>query len=79
MYIEEVKRDLIKNLNIDIREDISVESASHTNNDDEACMAGDAKSDNTNDEIEIDALLKKFQEQMEESSDKATCKGKDKM
>jgi len=79
MYMEEVKRDLIKNLDIDIRDDISMASASHINNDDEACMAGEAQSDNTNDEIDIDALLRKFQEQMEESSDKATCKGKDKM
>ncbi|KAG5571638.1 hypothetical protein H5410_061404 [Solanum commersonii] len=58
MYMEEVKRDLVKNLDLDIRDDISMASASHTNNDDEACMAGEAQSDNSNEEIDIDALLK---------------------
>ncbi|KAG5579418.1 hypothetical protein H5410_050045 [Solanum commersonii] len=79
MYMEEVKRDLIQNIEVDIRDDISIASASHTNNDDETCMAGEAQSDNSNKKINIDALLKKFQEQVEEFSDKATCKGKDKM
>ncbi|KAG5605697.1 hypothetical protein H5410_027189 [Solanum commersonii] len=79
MYMEEVKRDLIKNLDIDIGDDISMASASQTNNDDEGCIAGETQSDQRNDEIDIDALLAKFQEQVEESSNRATCKGKDKI
>ncbi|KAG5609737.1 hypothetical protein H5410_021018 [Solanum commersonii] len=43
MYMEEVKRDLIKNLDIDIGDDISMASTSHTNNDDEEGIAGEAK------------------------------------
>ncbi|KAG5570702.1 hypothetical protein H5410_060468 [Solanum commersonii] len=42
IYKEEVKRDLMKNLNIDIRDYISMASASHTNIDEELCMAREA-------------------------------------
>ncbi|KAG5570734.1 hypothetical protein H5410_060500 [Solanum commersonii] len=79
MYMEEVKKDLIKYLDIDIGDDISMASASHINNDDEGCMVGEAQSGHSNDEIDIDALLAKFQEQVEESSNKATCKSKNKI
>ncbi|KAG5570742.1 hypothetical protein H5410_060508 [Solanum commersonii] len=79
IYMEEVKKDLIKNLYIDIGDDIFMASASHSNNDDEGYMAGEAQSDHSNDEIDIDALLAKFEEQVEESSNKATCKGKNKI
>ncbi|KAH0641845.1 hypothetical protein KY290_033466 [Solanum tuberosum] len=77
-YMEEVKKDLIKNLDIDIGDDISVTSASQTNQYDEVCMAGETQSDHSTEEVDIDALFKKFQEQVEESSTKATCKGKEK-
>ncbi|KAG5579987.1 hypothetical protein H5410_050614 [Solanum commersonii] len=40
--MEEVKRDLMRNLDIDARDDISVASACNTNNDEESCMAGEA-------------------------------------
>ncbi|KAG5609745.1 hypothetical protein H5410_021026 [Solanum commersonii] len=72
MYMEEVKRDTIRNLDIDIGDDISMASMSYTNNDDEECIAGEAQSDHSNEEIDIDALFAKFQEQVEESSSKAT-------
>uniref|UniRef100_M1DDF8 Uncharacterized protein n=1 Tax=Solanum tuberosum TaxID=4113 RepID=M1DDF8_SOLTU len=52
--------------------------ASHTNQEDDACMAGEAQSDHSIEEVDIDALFAKFKEQVEESSDKATCKGKGK-
>ncbi|KAG5615249.1 hypothetical protein H5410_015073 [Solanum commersonii] len=54
-------------------------SASHTNDDDESCMAKEAQSSNSNEEIDIDALLKRLQEQVEESSSNTTCKGKGKI
>jgi len=47
LYMEEVKKDLIKNLDIDIGDDISMSSASHTNQEDKACMAGEAQSDHS--------------------------------
>jgi len=78
LYMEEVKKDLIKNLDIDIGDDISMSSASHTNQEDDACMAGEAQSDHSTEEVDIDALFAKFKEQVGESSDKATCKGKGK-
>ncbi|KAG5590312.1 hypothetical protein H5410_040826 [Solanum commersonii] len=37
----------MKNLDIDIRDDISMASASHTNDDEESCMAGEAQSANS--------------------------------
>ncbi|KAG5619539.1 hypothetical protein H5410_004757 [Solanum commersonii] len=78
LYMEEVKKDLIRNLDIDIGDDISMTSATHTNQDDEACMAGEAQSYHSAKKVDIDDLFKKFQEQVEESSEKATCKGKGK-
>ncbi|KAG5589784.1 hypothetical protein H5410_040298 [Solanum commersonii] len=72
-YMEEVKKDLVKNLDIDIGDDISMTSASHTNQDDKACMVGEAQCDHSTEEVDIDALFKKFQVQMEESFTKATC------
>ncbi|KAG5615244.1 hypothetical protein H5410_015068 [Solanum commersonii] len=54
-------------------------SASHTNDDNESRMAGEAQSVNSNEEIDIDALLKRLQEQVEKSSSNTTCKGKGKM
>ncbi|KAG5572773.1 hypothetical protein H5410_062539 [Solanum commersonii] len=41
IYMEEVKKDLMKNLDIDIRDDISMISTSHTNEDEDAYMGGD--------------------------------------
>ncbi|KAG5615272.1 hypothetical protein H5410_015096 [Solanum commersonii] len=76
--MEEVKGDLMKNLDIAIRADISMVLTSHTNDDDESCMAEEAQSTNSNEEIDIDALLKTLQEQVEESSSNTTCKGKGK-
>ncbi|KAG5632445.1 hypothetical protein H5410_004162 [Solanum commersonii] len=78
LYKEEVKKDLIKNLDMDIRDDISMTSASHTNQDDEVCIAREAQSDHSTEEIDTDALFKKIQELVEESSNKVTCKGKGK-
>ncbi|KAG5632146.1 hypothetical protein H5410_003863 [Solanum commersonii] len=35
LYMEEVKNDLMRNLDIEIKDDISMASASHTNDDDD--------------------------------------------
>uniref|UniRef100_M1DSA3 Uncharacterized protein n=1 Tax=Solanum tuberosum TaxID=4113 RepID=M1DSA3_SOLTU len=65
IYMEEVKRNLMKNLDIDIRDDRSMASASHTNDGEESCMAGEAQSANSNEEIDIDTLLQRLQDQVE--------------
>ncbi|KAG5591035.1 hypothetical protein H5410_041549 [Solanum commersonii] len=77
LYMEEVKRDLMKNLDIDVR-DISMASTSHTNDDEESCMVGEAQSANSNKEIDIDTLLQRLQHQVEESSNNTACKDKGK-
>ncbi|KAG5577034.1 hypothetical protein H5410_057168 [Solanum commersonii] len=44
IYMEEVKKYLMKNLDLDIKDDISIVSASHTNDEDE-CIAGEGQQD----------------------------------
>ncbi|KAG5609777.1 hypothetical protein H5410_021058 [Solanum commersonii] len=40
LYMAEVKKDLMRNLDIDIKDDISMVLASHTNEEDDTCAAG---------------------------------------
>ncbi|KAG5579925.1 hypothetical protein H5410_050552 [Solanum commersonii] len=79
LYMEEVKRDLMRNLDIDVRDDVSMASASHTNDDEELCMAGEAQSANSNEEIDINTLLQRLQDQVEESSNNTPGKDKEKV
>ncbi|KAG5623359.1 hypothetical protein H5410_008577 [Solanum commersonii] len=58
----ESKKRFNKNLDIDIRDDISMASATHTNDNEESCMAGEAWSANSNEEIDIDTLLQGLQD-----------------
>ncbi|KAG5611427.1 hypothetical protein H5410_022708 [Solanum commersonii] len=61
IYMEEVKKDLMKNLDIDIRDDISMISAN-------------------DEEEDLETILKRYQQQLEESSSASTAgKGKEKM
>uniref|UniRef100_M1B012 Uncharacterized protein n=1 Tax=Solanum tuberosum TaxID=4113 RepID=M1B012_SOLTU len=78
LYMEEVKKDLMKNLDIDIKDDISMASASHTNEDDEAiCLAGEGQDADSIEEIHLDAFFQKTQQHVEESSStSAAVKGK---
>ncbi|KAG5605751.1 hypothetical protein H5410_027243 [Solanum commersonii] len=57
IYMEEVKKDLIKNLDIDIKDDISMMSASHTNEEEDACIAGEGQ-DVDEKEIDLETILK---------------------
>jgi len=75
LYMEEVKKDLMKNLDFDIKDDTSMASASHT---DDTCLAGEAQ-DIDDDEEDLETILKRYQQQMEESSIYTTDKGKDKV
>uniref|UniRef100_M1DT42 Uncharacterized protein n=1 Tax=Solanum tuberosum TaxID=4113 RepID=M1DT42_SOLTU len=79
LYMEEVKKDLMKNLDIEIKDDISMVSASHTNEKDDNCIAGNGKDVDSNKEIDIETLLQNYQRQIEESSSTSTTvKGKNK-
>ncbi|KAG5615074.1 hypothetical protein H5410_014898 [Solanum commersonii] len=79
IYMEEVKKDLMKNLDLDIKDDISLASASHTNEEDDTCIAGEGQ-DVDEEEIDIETILKRYQQQLEESSSTSTTdKGKEKV
>ncbi|KAG5619592.1 hypothetical protein H5410_004810 [Solanum commersonii] len=79
IYMEEVKKDLIKNLDIDIKDDTSMASASYTNEEDDTCIAGEGQ-DVDEEEIDIETILKRYQQQIEESSSiSAPAKGKEKV
>ncbi|KAG5591044.1 hypothetical protein H5410_041558 [Solanum commersonii] len=66
IYMEEVKKDLMKNLDLDIKDDISMISVSHTNEEDDTCVVGEGQ-DVDEEEIDIETILKRYQ-QLEESS-----------
>ncbi|KAG5601040.1 hypothetical protein H5410_032410 [Solanum commersonii] len=80
IYMEEVKKDLIKNLDIDMKDDMSMVSASHTNKEEDACIAGEGQQDVDDEEIDLETILKRYQQQIEESSSTSTTgKGKEKV
>ncbi|KAG5615880.1 hypothetical protein H5410_015704, partial [Solanum commersonii] len=61
LYMEEVKKDLMKNLDIDMKDDISMASTSHTNKEDDVtCLAGEGQDDN-DEEVYLYALFSQFQ------------------
>ncbi|KAG5632506.1 hypothetical protein H5410_004223 [Solanum commersonii] len=78
LYMEEVKKDLMRNLDIKIKDDISMASTSHTNDDDDnICLAREGQEEE--EEIDIKALLQNYQRQIEKSSSTNTAvKGKNK-
>ncbi|KAG5570305.1 hypothetical protein H5410_060071 [Solanum commersonii] len=76
LYMEEVKRDLMKNLDFDIKDDTSMASASHT---DDTCLAGEGQDIDDKEEEDLETILKRYQQQMEESSTSTTDKGKNKI
>ncbi|KAG5579249.1 hypothetical protein H5410_049876 [Solanum commersonii] len=79
IYMEEVKKDLMKNLDFEIKDDISMISASHTNEEEDACIAGEGQ-DVDNEEEDLETILKRYQQQLEESSSASTAgKGKEKI
>ncbi|KAG5581146.1 hypothetical protein H5410_051773 [Solanum commersonii] len=78
IYLEEVKKDLMKNLDLNIKYDISMALASHTNEEDDTCIAGEGQ-DVDEEQIDVETILKRYQQQLEESSStRKTCKGKEK-
>jgi len=56
LNMEEVKKDLMRNLDIEIKDDISMASASHTNDDDDNCIAGEGQ--DADEEIDIRLFYK---------------------
>jgi len=78
IYMEEVKRDLMKNLDVELKDDTSMVSASHTNDEnEETCLAGEGQNVDSDEEINIEAILQNYQKQIEESSS-ASAAGKEK-
>ncbi|KAG5609741.1 hypothetical protein H5410_021022 [Solanum commersonii] len=59
LYMEEVKKDLMRNLDIDIKDDISMASASHTNEEDDTCVAGEGQ--DADEEIDIATIFQNYQ------------------
>ncbi|KAG5590173.1 hypothetical protein H5410_040687 [Solanum commersonii] len=77
LYMEEVKKDLMRNLDIDIKDDISMATGSHTNEEDDTCVVGEGQ--DVDEEIDIEVILRNYQQQIEESSSTSTTgKGKEK-
>ena len=62
-YMEEVKKDLIKNMGIEFSDNISMATS-----DDDTCLAGEAQSVHSTEEMDIEAFLQQFKNQIEESS-----------
>ncbi|KAG5589839.1 hypothetical protein H5410_040353 [Solanum commersonii] len=64
LYMEEVKKDLMKNLEVELRDDTSMASTTHTNDgNEEACLAGEGKNVDSDEEIDIEAILQNYQRQ----------------
>ncbi|KAG5595776.1 hypothetical protein H5410_037008 [Solanum commersonii] len=79
IYMEEVKKDLMKNLDFDIKDDISMVSVSHTNEEEDVCITGEGQQE-IDDETDLETILKRYQQQLEESSSASTTgKGKEKV
>ncbi|KAG5616227.1 hypothetical protein H5410_016051 [Solanum commersonii] len=79
IYMEEVKKDLMKNLDFDIKDDISMVFANHTNEEEDACIAREGQ-DADDEEEDLETILKRYQQQLEESSSANTAgKGKEKI
>ncbi|KAF3667875.1 hypothetical protein FXO37_09816 [Capsicum annuum] len=56
-YMEEVKKDLMRNIDMKNASDISMESASHTMDNEEDCLAGESQSIQSNGDIDLDEYL----------------------
>ncbi|KAF3648203.1 hypothetical protein FXO37_19576 [Capsicum annuum] len=67
-YMEEVKKDLLKNLDQEYTSDMSISSAGD-------CLAGESQDIQSDEEINLDDYLQKFQTTMEESSSTFKNKG----
>ncbi|KAM3326005.1 glycerol 3-phosphate dehydrogenase isoform X1 [Capsicum chacoense] len=75
LYMEEVKKNLMRNLDMENALDVSIVSAGHTTDNEEDCLAGESQSIQSNDEIDLDEYLQKFREKLEESSTSTKDKG----
>uniref|UniRef100_M1DQ13 Uncharacterized protein n=1 Tax=Solanum tuberosum TaxID=4113 RepID=M1DQ13_SOLTU len=79
LYMEGVEKDLMKNFDIEIKDDISMALANYTSEEDDNCIVGKGQDVDSNEEIDIETLLQNYQRQIEESSSTNTAvKGKNK-
>ncbi|KAG5571474.1 hypothetical protein H5410_061240 [Solanum commersonii] len=70
LYMEEIKKDLMRNHDIDIKNDISMASTRHTNEEDDTCATGEGH--DIDEEMDIEAILRNYQQQIEDSSSAST-------
>ncbi|KAG5631794.1 hypothetical protein H5410_003511 [Solanum commersonii] len=73
LYMEEVKRDLMKNLYFDIKDDTSMASGVVRD------ICREKGQDIDDEEEDLETILKRYQKQMEESSTSTTDKGRNKI
>lgn len=66
-YMEEMKKDLIRNLDSISNDDISMASIDHIS-EEEDCLAGESQSINSNEEVDIETVLQQLKDKVEESS-----------
>ncbi|KAG5570655.1 hypothetical protein H5410_060421 [Solanum commersonii] len=71
----------MKNIDVELKDDTSMALASHTNDENEEnCLAGEGQNVDSEEEIDIEAILQNYQKQIEESSSaSAAGKGKEKI
>jgi len=68
----------MKFFDVELKDDTFMASASHTNDEnEETCLAGEGQNVDSDEEINIEAILQNYQKQIEESSS-ASAAGKEK-
>ncbi|KAF3612645.1 hypothetical protein FXO38_36744 [Capsicum annuum] len=64
-YVEEVKRDLMRNLDQGCPSDMYISSAGHTIESEGDCLAEESQSIRRDEELDLDEYLKRFQDTLE--------------
>lgn len=59
-YMKEVKKDLMRNLDIENTSDVSMTSVGHTTDNEEECFGRRAQSNQSNEDFDIEEYLQKF-------------------
>ncbi|KAG5580007.1 hypothetical protein H5410_050634 [Solanum commersonii] len=73
-YMEEVKKDLIKNIGIEYSDNISMATS---NEKEDTSIAGESQSVHSTEEMDIETFLQQFKNQIEESSSSDELRGKE--
>ena len=73
-YMEEVKKDLIKNMGMKFSDNIFMATS---NEEEDTVIAGESQSIHSTEEMDIETFLQQFRNQIEESSSSDMLKGKE--